>query len=448
MTEHAGQVLVIDDDPDTRDLCVQTLRRIGFDVELAEHTPAALARLREFAFDLVLLDIISAENGGTHLLTKIRAQDATLPVLLISSTITVAQISHALRLGVEGLLIKPFDLDELSAVALEIVEKRRDTRARERVAALRPLLQVSLRLHAELDLSRLQDLIIDTVRSELVADRASLMLLDSEEESLRIVACSGLPSGVMVGHRVSAKRGLSGWVASHRIPLCIDARGEVSPPNADLRGVFFEDEMTSALTVPVMAGDQVLGVLNAAKVRSGVPFSAADQDLLLLLAGQAATAITNARLYSQVAHSEERYRALLQHASDAVLLLDANGRTILEGNLALEQLSGYAHHEILALQPTDLLPDISNLAKTAYSGVSNGHGPREAQEIETVFRTRYAQTIQVAVSVSEVPYAGHRLLLVIARDISERQRIARQLLQTEKLAALGRLSASMAHEIN
>jgi two-component system NtrC family sensor kinase len=47
-----------------------------------------------------------------------------------------------------------------------------------------------------------------------------------------------------------------------------------------------------------------------------------------------------------------------------------------------------------------------------------------------------------------VPFAGQQLLLVIARDISERQRIARQLLQTEKLAALGRLSASMAHEIN
>jgi two-component system NtrC family sensor kinase len=67
-----------------------------------------------------------------------------------------------------------------------------------------------------------------------------------------------------------------------------------------------------------------------------------------------------------------------------------------------------------------------------------------------VLQTRWAQPAQVAVSVSVsvVPYAGQRLLLVIARDISERQRIARQLLQTEKLAALGRLSASMAHEIN
>jgi two-component system NtrC family sensor kinase len=400
------------------------------------------------SFDLVLLDIVVPGKGAGSLLAQIRAHDANLPVLLVSGAATVEQVASAMRLGLQGLLQKPFQPDDLCAVATEIVEKRREARARERVAALRPLLQVSQRLHAELDLSRLQDLIIETVRSELEADRASLMLLDEHGESLQIAACSGLPPGVTVGHRVPATRGLAGWVATHQIPLRIDARGEVTPLTADIRGVFAEDKMTSSLAVPVLAGDHVLGVLNAAKVRSVVPFSAADQDLLLLLAGQAATAITNARLYSQVAHSEERYRALLQHANDAVLLLDASGRTILEANLALEQLSGYRRHEILAMRPADLLPDVGALATTAHNGATNGHGPGEAQEIETVLQTRWAQPVQVAVSVSVVPYAGQQLLLVMARDISERQRIARQMLQTEKLAALGRLSASMAHEIN
>lgn len=448
MTEHAGRVLVIDDDQGTRDLCAETLRSVGFEVALAVAAPAALACLRESPFDLVLLDIAASDLDGTSLLAQIRALDASLTVLILSGAATVAQIAQAMRFGVEGLLLKPFAPAELRDVAHAAVAKRRDTRARERVAALRPLLQVSQRLYAELDLSRLQNLIIETVRSELAADRASLMLLEEEGQSLRIVACSGLPSGVTVGHRVPSARGLAGWVARERTPLCIDASGEVSPPNADLRGVFFEDQMTSSLAVPVMAGDQVLGVLNAAKVRSKVSFSAADLDMLQLLAGQAATAITNAQLYSEVAHSEERYRALLQHANDAVLLLDARGRTILEANLALEQLSGYQRHEILALQPADLLPDVGSLAQTAHNGASNGHGPGDGQEIETVLQTRFAQPTQVAVSVSIVPYAGQQLLLVIARDISERQRITRQLLQTEKLAALGRLSASMAHEIN
>ncbi|MEI7769471.1 MAG: response regulator, partial [Chloroflexales bacterium] len=370
MTEHTGRVLVVDDDPGTRDLCAQTLRRVGFDVDLAESAAAAMARLREHPFDLVLLGMVAPEHSQGSLLAQIRAHEASLPVLLVSGAATVEQVAGAMRLGIQGLLQKPLPPDDLCAVAVEIVQKRRTARAHERVAALRPLLQVSQRLHSELDLSRLQDLIIETVRSELEADRASLMLLDEDGESLQIAACSGLPPGVMVGHRVPAAQGLAGWVATHRAPLCIDAGGEVTPPNVDIRGVFFEDKMTSALAVPVLAGDHVLGVLNAAKVYSGVPFSAADQDLLLLLAGQAATAITNARLYSQVAHSEERYRALLQHANDAVLLLDASGRTILEANLALEQISGYRRHEILAMRPADLLPDVGSLAKTALNGAT------------------------------------------------------------------------------
>ncbi len=430
------------------DLCAQTLRRVGFDVELADAAPVAMAHLRAHAFDLVLLESSAPERGDDSLLAQIRAHDANLPVLLVSGAATVAQVADALRLGIHGLLQKPFQPDELCVVAVEIVEKRRAARARERVAALRPLLQVSQRLHAELDLSRLQNLIIETVRSELEADRASLMLFDDLGQSLQITACSGLPPNVVVGHRVPVTRGLAGWVATHRIPLSINASGEVMPPNADVRGVFSNDKMTSSLAVPVLAGDHLLGVLNAAKVHSGVSFSAADQDLLLLLAGQAATAITNARLYSQVAHSEERYRALLQHANDAVLLLDVGGRTILEANLALEQLSGYHRRELLGMCPVDLLPNVDSLAKTALNGATNGHGHGDSQEIETVLQTRWAQPVQVAVSVSVVPYAGQRLLLVIARDISERQRIARQMLQTEKLAALGRLSASMAHEIN
>jgi two-component system NtrC family sensor kinase len=286
------------------------------------------------------------------------------------------------------------------------------------------------------------------VRSELDADRASLMLLDEGGTSLRIAACSGLPPEVQVGHRVPLSSGLAGWVATNRAPLGVDARGEVSPPRDDIRGVLLEDKIVSALSVPVLAGDQVLGVLNAAKLRFGQPFSEADQDMLMLLAGQAATAIANARLYRQATHSEERYRTLLQHANDAVLLLDAHGRTILEANLALEQLSGYNQHELLALSPARLLPSVETLVHSAQNGRTNEQGQREAQEIETVLHTRWDQAAPVAVSVSAVSHAGQRLLLVIAREISDRQRIARQLVQTEKLAALGRLSASMAHEIN
>lgn len=309
------------------------------------------------------------------------------------------------------------------------------------------MVRIGQRLLGELDLQRLQDLIIETVRTELDADRASLMLFEDDGQSLRIVACSGLPAQVRVGHRVAAERSLAGWVAMRRQPVRLDFSGDLALPVDELRGVFLTEEIGSALSVPVLAGERVLGVLNAAKSHARQPFTEDDQELLMLLAAQAAIAIENARLYTRVASSEGRYRALLQHASDAVLLVDATGRTILDANLALEQLSGYSHAELLSMPLDQLLPALAELVQRAAEG-HNGVAVREGPEIEMDLHTRQEQTTPVAVSLSAVSHAGERLILVIARDVSERQRIAKQLVQAEKLAALGRLSASLAHEIN
>lgn len=448
MSKHAGRVLVVDDDPGLRDICTQTLQRADFTVETADGAAAGLEKLTRTSYDLVLLDIYMPDLDGLSLLERIRAQDITVPIVIISGMATVEQAALAMRLGASGLIFKPFATRELVELATEVVQKRRAARASDRGAALRPVLQVSQRILGELDLERLHELIIETVRAELDADRASLMLLDSGGLTMRIVACSGLPPEVRVGHKVTVAGSLAGWVATHRQPLRIDARGEVTPATAALRGALFEDQIVTALSVPVLAGERVLGVLNAAKVRAGRPFTDADEELLLLLAGQAAIAIENARLYSRVAQSEERYRALLQHANDAVLLFDMAGRQILDANLALEQLSGYTRAELLALTPDQLFPNMAELQQQARLGRTNGHASRENYEIETVLCTSDDQAAPVAVSVSAITHAGEELLLVLARDISERQRIAKQLVQTEKLAALGRLSASMAHEIN
>ncbi len=449
MNQNAGRALVIDDDPGSRELCATTLRQTGFSVEALAASGEALATIEQRSYDLVVLDIAAPGPAGLSLLEQMREREVSASILLISGTASVEQAARAMRLGARGLLLKPFAPDELRTTALEIVRERRAARSSDRAAALRPALLVGEHLLGELDLPRLQNQIIATVRAELEADRASLMLLEEDGEWLRIVACSGLPAHIKVGHRRSINASLAGNVALRRLPVRVDATGEVTPPTDDLRGELFEDQIVTALSVPVLAGDRVLGVLNAAKVRSSnsPPFSEADQELLLLLAAQAAIAIENARLYTRVAQSEARYRALLQHATDAVLLLDARGRIILDANLALEKLSGYSRDELLELGPRQLLPALDDLMLAA---ARNGRGGTagEGHEVETELRTRHEQTTPVAASVSMVLHAGKHLLLVIARDISERQRIAKQLVQAEKLAALGRLSASLAHEIN
>ncbi len=450
MKPYAGRALLIDTDSTQRARCIEVLGAAGFAVGIYTTTTELIASLAGHAQNLDLL-ILKIPAGSDLLLTLETLHHYLLevPILLIGGEIAVEQAAQAMRLGARGLLLPPFSCDDLCNTALGIVGERQATRSSDRVAALRPALKIGERLLGELDLPRLQDQIIATVRAELDADRASLMLIDEESDNqwLYIVACSGLPPHVQIGHRRPINTSLSGIVALRREPLHIGANGELTPPIEAMRGELFEDQIVSALSVPVMARDQVLGVLNAAKVQNSPPFSAADKELLLMLASQAAIAIENARLYTRMAQSEARYRALLQHANDAVLLLDASGQSILDANLACERLSGYRHTDLIALQPIQILPAINDLvARVARNGEASES--RGSQEIETELRTCQDQPRPVAVSVSAVPHAGQQLLLVIARDISERLRITKQLVQAEKLAGLGRLSASLAHEIN
>ncbi len=447
MSYHSGHALVIDGDAITREVCAVTLREAGFVVQTTASPAAARDALLAHSYDVVLLDGPTTDGAGLALLQQLREQHVSAPILLMCSNASVEFIAQAMRLGARGLLLKPFTADDLRATALELASERRAARSHDRVAALRPVVRIGQRLLGELDLQRLQDLIIETVRTELDADRASLMLFEDDGQWLRIVACSGLPAQVRVGHRVATERSLAGWVAMRRQPVRLDFSGDLALPVDDLRGAFLTEEVGSALSVPVLAGERVLGVLNAAKGHTRQPFTEDDQELLMLLAAQAAVAIENARLYTRVASSEGRYRALLQHASDAVLLVDATGRTILDANLALEQLSGYSHAELVAMPLDHLLPALAELVQRTREGNSSASVP-EGPEIEMDLRTRQEQTTPVAVSLSAVSHAGERLILVIARDVSERQRIAKQLVQAEKLAALGRLSASLAHEIN
>lgn len=442
MSSWAGHVLVVDDDPQLRDLCRQTLARAGFVVTTAADVTTALEAMEQTAFDLVIVDLIMPGMNGRQLLELIRTRDISVPILIVSGAASIEQISYAMRLGARGLLIKPFRAQELADIARELVAKRQAIRVSDRLAALRPLLQISQHLLTELDQSRLYALIIETVRVEVHAERASLMLLEPDEQALRIVACTGLPDTVGIGALIPVARSISGWVVRHRQSLLIDQHLVSSPWYKELKPHLLAPELTTALSVPIMAGERVLGVLNAAKATLDAAFTAADQELLQLLAGQAAVAIENARLYSEVLRSEERYRALLRHANDAVLLLDATGMHVLDANLALTRLSGYPGEEILRLNPCRLLPTLPALLNTAVNGRS------EHSEIETTLCTADGHETAIAVSVSVVPDGDQRLFLIIARDISERQRLTHELAQAEKLAAIGRLATAMAHEIN
>jgi serine phosphatase RsbU (regulator of sigma subunit) len=123
----ASTILVVDDNELNRDLLSRRLKRDGHTVVVAEHGRAALDRLAEQPFDLVLLDIMMPELTGYEVL-EIMKGDAALahiPVVMITAATEEESIVRCLGLGADDHLPKPFNPAILRArVGSSLARKR------------------------------------------------------------------------------------------------------------------------------------------------------------------------------------------------------------------------------------------------------------------------------------------------------------------------------------
>jgi DNA-binding response OmpR family regulator len=109
----AGKVLVVDDEPQVRNLMEHFLTDRGYAVRLAENGRRALAELDAFAPDVVLLDMHMPEMDGIETLKHLAARSPGLPVIMVTVNEDVETTSQLLQLGAADYVPKPFNLDYL-----------------------------------------------------------------------------------------------------------------------------------------------------------------------------------------------------------------------------------------------------------------------------------------------------------------------------------------------
>jgi adenylate cyclase len=106
-----GRILIVDDNAANRDVLARRLTRAGHDVIEAEGGQAALARLEQESFDLVLLDLIMPDVSGYEVLARLKSEPRTrdIPVIMISALDDLDSIVRCIEAGAVDYLPKPFD---------------------------------------------------------------------------------------------------------------------------------------------------------------------------------------------------------------------------------------------------------------------------------------------------------------------------------------------------
>jgi len=117
-------VLIVDDEPMTRNLLRLMLERAGFDISEAEDGLKALLMVAEHVPDVLLLDVMMPNMDGLTVCEKLRAQEETaaLPIILLSARISPEAIKDGMKAGATRYLGKPISSEELVKNVREVLQ--------------------------------------------------------------------------------------------------------------------------------------------------------------------------------------------------------------------------------------------------------------------------------------------------------------------------------------
>jgi len=109
------RILLVEDNVQLSEWLARTLERGRYIVECVGNGEEANFRLRTEVYDLVILDLGLPQMRGEEVLSRLRARNSHMPVLILTARDDVQSRIHGLDIGADDYMIKPFDVAELEA---------------------------------------------------------------------------------------------------------------------------------------------------------------------------------------------------------------------------------------------------------------------------------------------------------------------------------------------
>ena len=309
----------------------------------------------------------------------------------------------------------------------------------------RALLDVGKELAAITDIDHLLSRILEISREVFHFENAIIRLLNEDSQLLESVAAFGYRQDA-VDKPISLGEGIMGKAAKYGRPYLIQ---NVHQSLDYIPGI---EAAGSELAVPLIARERIIGVFNVeSPVEEG--FNANDCDALSILAGQAAIAIDNARLYRDLCFANRKNetlhnlnRQILSSISIGVYTIDRNMR-ITSWNESMAVISRIPATDALGASLPDLFPTLEDegIAERLRTVLKDG----EAQKLRLLHRGRTGENRLQKRLLAPLKEAGKTIgAVVVVEDVTEFEQLLAQTIQSEKLAEVGRMSAGIAHEIN
>jgi adenylate cyclase len=217
---------------------------------------------------------------------------------------------------------------ELVQVVREAFQRAAILEENARLKTLIPLYELGERFILSRSKNEVFEGLIDTVSLQTRSQRVSVMIYDKKEECLRIVAASGMDREMQERVRIRPGEKIAGHVFKEGKPLIINGGPEDNPKFASL---LQSKSIVAAISFPLKARQETLGVLNMSKVGEGSPFSQADIEMISVICRQAVMALENLRIMDEKIEKMRMQTLFQQYVAPEVAgILITHGQNLMD----------------------------------------------------------------------------------------------------------------------
>jgi PAS domain S-box-containing protein len=311
------------------------------------------------------------------------------------------------------------------------------------------VVKASQALSGEIELPKLIDRLMTIAIENAGADRGLLILPAGDEYLIQAEArATGDQIEVTLRREpitgIACPESLVRYVIRTQESVILD---DASKPNLFSADDYLRDRNSkSILCLPLIKQRKLAGILLLENALTSHAFTPARIAVLELMAAQAAISLENTRLYSDLGEREAKVRRLVDANIIGILIIDLGGR-IVEANDAFLGMVGYEREDLVSgrMRWTDLTPpewrdgDAKRVDEVKLTGT--------LQPIEKEYFHKDGSRVPVLVGVARIEETGNQAVAFVI-DLTERKRAEAELMHANRVATMGQLTASIAHEVN